>query len=273
MWKFLLYINSIRCTPRNCCLVLPFKNFTYLGSTVVSDNTIDVEINNRIQAAFGAFGGLWKRVWSQHGISVSTKCKVYKAIVLPTLLYSAETYTLYCRHFINLSKVHLRHLRQILQISWKDHIPNVEVLRRANMSSMEATLTASQLRWTGHIIRMNDSRLPKAVFYGELTEGKRLRGGQRLRYKRHLKATHITVDHWETLAKDRQQWRQAIHTGKSHIEEKIQQKYQHDHNLRHGLPDPSAPVIFCVNCGRGFKSQIGLFSHQRAKHVTDEPLH
>ena len=82
------------------------------------------------------------------------------------------------------------------------------------MSSIEATLTASQLRWTGHIIRMNDSRLPKAVFYGELAKGKRLRGGQRLRYKdvvkRHLKATHIPVDHWETLAQDRQQWRQAF---------------------------------------------------------------
>ena len=105
------------------------------------------------------------------------------------------------------------HLRQILQISWKDHIPNVEVLRRANMSSIEATLTASQLRWTGYIFRMNDSRLPKAVFYGELTKGKRLRRGQRLQYKnlvkRHLKATHITVDHCETLAQDRQQWRQA----------------------------------------------------------------
>ena len=88
------------------------KNFTYLGSTVASDNTIDVEIKNRIQAASGAFGGLGKRVWSQHGISVSTKCKVYKAIVLPTLLYSAETYTLYRRHFRKLSKVHLRHLRQ-----------------------------------------------------------------------------------------------------------------------------------------------------------------
>ena len=76
------------------------------------------------------------------------------------------------------------------------------------MSSIEATLTASQLRWTGHIIRMNDSRLPKAVLYGELTEGKRLPGGQRLLYKdivkRHLKATHITAYHWETLAKDRQ---------------------------------------------------------------------
>ena len=173
------------------------KNVTYLGSTVASDNTIGVEINNRIQAASGAFGGLWKRVWPQHGITVSTKCKVYKAIVRPTLLYSAETYTLYRRHFRKLSKMRLRNLREILQISWKDHIPNVEVLRPANMSSIEATLTASQLRWTGHIIRMNDSRWPKAVFYWELTKGKRLRGGQRLRYKdvvkRHLKATHITV--------------------------------------------------------------------------------
>ena len=34
------------------------KNFIYLGSTVASDNTIDVEMNNLIQAASGAFGGL-----------------------------------------------------------------------------------------------------------------------------------------------------------------------------------------------------------------------
>ena len=115
-----------------------------------------------------------------------------------------------------------------------------------------------------------------APLYGELPKGKRLRGGQRLRYKdvvkRHLKATHVTVDHCETLAQDRQQWRQAIHNGKSHIEEKISQKYQHDHNIRHSFPDASAPIIFCAYCGRSFKSQIGLFSHQRAKHVTDETL-
>ena len=58
-------------------------------------------------------------------------------------------------------------------------------------------------------------------FYGELAKGKRLRGGQRLLYKdvvkQHLKATHITVDHWETLAQDRQQWRQAINKGKRKI--------------------------------------------------------
>ena len=32
----------------------------------------------------------------------------------------------------------------------------LNVLRCANMSSIEATVTASQLRWTGHITSMND---------------------------------------------------------------------------------------------------------------------
>ena len=50
-------------------------------------------------------------------------------------------------------------------------IPNVDVLRRANMSSIEATLMACLLRWTGHVTRMNDSILPKAVLYGELAKG------------------------------------------------------------------------------------------------------
>ena len=50
-------------------------------------------------------------------------------------------------------------------------------------SCIETTLTASQLHWTGHIIHMNDCRFPKAVFYGELAKGKRLHGGQWLRYK------------------------------------------------------------------------------------------
>ena len=117
----------------------------------------------------------------------------------------------------------------------------------------------------------------RAVFYGELTKGKRLRGGQRLRYKdvvkQHLKATHITVDHWETLALDRQQWRQAIHKGKKPHWRKVTTKIS---TWPQSPPWPSwcfCPAIFRVNCGRGFKSQIGLFSHQRAKHVTDETLH
>ena len=46
-------------------------------------------------------------------------------------------------------------------------------------------------------------------------------------------------------------------TKEAAILKKISQKYQHDHNLRHGFPDASAS-IFCVNCRRGFAARIGL---------------
>ena len=39
------------------------------------------------------------------------------------------------------------------------------------MSSIEASLTASQLRWTGHIMRINDSLFRKVVLYGKLAKG------------------------------------------------------------------------------------------------------
>ena len=68
-------------------------------------------------------------------------------------------------------------------------IPDTEVLKKAGMQSMHTVLKLAQLRWTGHVIRMPDERLPKKVFYGELQEGKRSQGGQKKRYKDTLKAS------------------------------------------------------------------------------------
>ena len=37
-------------------------------------------------------------VWDRSGIRLDTKLKVYKAVVLPTLLYACKTWTIYQRH-------------------------------------------------------------------------------------------------------------------------------------------------------------------------------
>lgn len=45
----------------------------------------------------------------------------------------------------------------------------------------------SQLRWTGHIIRMEDHRVPKQLLFGERARGYRNSGRPRKRYKDNLK--------------------------------------------------------------------------------------
>ena len=64
---------------------------------------------------------------------------------------------------------------------------NEEVLKRASLPNIESILLQVQLRWAGHVSRMEDVRMRKAVFFSELQEGKRDRGAPRKRYKDQLK--------------------------------------------------------------------------------------
>ena len=139
----------------------------------------------RTAKASVAFGRLRTNVWERNGIRLDTKLKVYKAVVLPTLLYACETWTVYQRHAKKLNHFHLSCLGKLLKIRWQDKIPDTEVLTKAKMQSIHTLLKLAQLRWTGHVTRMSDERLPKKVLYGELQEGKRSQGGQKETLQRH----------------------------------------------------------------------------------------
>ena len=77
----------------------------------------------------------------------------------------------------------------------------------AKVQSVHTLLKLAQLRWTGHVTRMPNERLPKKVFYEEVQEGKRSQGGQKKRYKDILKASlkdfNIPADSWEQAAQHR----------------------------------------------------------------------
>jgi hypothetical protein len=85
------------------------------------------------------------------------------------------------------------------------------------MNSVHTMLRKAQLRWAGHVVRMPEERLPKQIFYGELTHGKRSLGGQRKRFKDTLKASlksfSINPETWEVTAADRPTWRSFVTTG------------------------------------------------------------
>ena len=251
------------------------EHFTYLGSTLSRSANIDQEVNTRIAKASCAFGRLRKTVWERRGISQHTRIKVYKAVVLTTLLYGCETWTIYRRHEKQLQQLHLRCLRSILNIRWQDKIPDTEVLERAELPSVITTMRKAQIRWAGHVSRMADSRIPKQLFYGELKHGERKVGGQRKRYKDslkvYLKDFDIDATTWENAASDRPAWRNLIHKGALHSEAQrsnAAKERRMTRKARAAIAEDMPPTHWCQTCGRGFHARIGLISHMRTHRPT-----
>ncbi|XP_068738397.1 uncharacterized protein [Montipora capricornis] len=158
-----------------------------------------------------------------HGTAMGTKmvpsfANLFLGLFEKNALRNAP-FQLHTWHIKALTRLQLRHLRSILNIKWQDHIPDVEVLRRAQTVSVEALIIMSQLRWEGHVRRMVNSRLPKAVFYSELRHGKR----SKLRFKdvlkQHLKKTGIPQDTWEEEAAMRVKWRGLLRKAALAVEE------------------------------------------------------
>ena len=203
---------------------MSINKFIYLGSTLSRAVHINDEVTARTAEASVALGRLHTNGWERNGIRLDTKLKVYKAVVLPTLLYACETWTVYQRHAKKLNHFHLICLRKLLKIRWQDNISDTEVLKKAMMQSVHTLLKLAQLRWTGHVKRMPYERLTKKVLYGELQEGKRSQGGQKKRYKdihkASLKYFNIPTESWKQAAQDGTRWRCLINKGASQLKQR-----------------------------------------------------
>ena len=157
--------------------------FTYLGSTLSRDTQLDAEVNCRISNASSMFGRLRSKVWERRGISLPTKLKVYRAVVISILLYASETWTVYRRHAKQLNQFHMTCLRRIFNTQWQDKVPDTDILSKAKIPSIFTLLQRNQARSAAHICRMSDERIPKQLLYGQLASGKRYVGGQKKRFK------------------------------------------------------------------------------------------
>ena len=71
------------------------EHFTYLGSIISNDATVSKDFDNRLSKASSSFGKQSKKVWQSHPPRLSANIQVYRAVVVPTLQYGAETWALY----------------------------------------------------------------------------------------------------------------------------------------------------------------------------------
>lgn len=253
------------------------EHFPYLGSHLSSNANVDAEIQHRLKCASMTFGRLRARVFDNHNISVQTKLYVYQATVIPSLTYGCESWTTYRRHIRCLERYHQRCLRRILRVKWQDRCTNISILNEANSTSIEAMIIKQQLRWSGHIVRMPEHRLPKQIMYSQLKDGQRKLGRPQKRYKDALKANmkkcQIKTDNWEDAALNRSVWRRNIWEGTQCFEQERRRTEIDKRNARKqrelqkrnntALPVPNRTNV-CQQCKKICGSRIGLYSHLRS---------
>ena len=113
-----------------------------------------------------------------------------------------------------LEQFHEHCLCSILGINWQDYVSNEEILKKSSLSSIESISLQVQLHWAGHVTRMEDICMPKAVFFSKLQEGKRNRGAPRKRckdqLKRQLAQVEISHQSWQKEAPDKYSWLSSV---------------------------------------------------------------
>ncbi|KAJ1104868.1 hypothetical protein NDU88_002276 [Pleurodeles waltl] len=195
---------------------------------------------------------------------------MYKAVVLPTLLYANETWTVYEPHAKKLNRFHMNCLRRLLKITWQDKVPITDVLSQSGLPSIYTLLRTAQVRRADHLVRMPDIHLPKRLFYGELAEGKCTQGGQKKCFKDTLKVSlksfGIDPDSWEILAQDLPAWQSCISKDATSYEQRRTAEAQKKHELRksiaNSLPTNSADHL-CPTYERAFRAHNGLIRHSQ----------
>ena len=102
--------------------------FKYL-EVVVSDDGSKPEVLSRIAQAIAALTKL-KPIWRDNSISLGSKVKLVRSLVISMFLYACESWTLTAELEERTQAFEMRCYRRLLNISYKDHVTNDRVHRK-----------------------------------------------------------------------------------------------------------------------------------------------
>ena len=104
------------------------ENFKYFVAIISNDGS-KPEILSRIAQTAAALSRL-KIIWRDKSISLASKVKLMRTLILSTFLYVCESWTLIAEIERRIQALEMRCYRRLLNISYKDHVTNKEVRNR-----------------------------------------------------------------------------------------------------------------------------------------------
>ena len=187
------------------------ENFKYLGA-IISNEGSKPEVLPRNAHTPSALSRL-KIIWRDKNSSLASKVK--RTLILSTLLYACESWTLTAELERRIQALEMRSYKRLLNFSYKDHVTNKEI-RSRNQNATEVRddlLTVAKkwnLRWYGHISRF--SGIAKIILQGTV-KGARRRGRQKKRWEDNIKEwTGMEFGDSLRAAADRERWKGIVAT-------------------------------------------------------------
>ena len=189
------------------------ENFKYLGA-IISKEGSKPEILSRIAQTTAALSRL-KIIWRDKNISLASKVKLMRTLILCTFLHACESWTLTAEIERRIQTLEMRCYRRLLNISYKDHVTNEKVRNRIQNANgvhddLLTMVKTRKLRWYGHISR--SSGMAKTILQGTV-KGARRRGRHKKRWENNIKEwTGMGFGDPLRAAEDREGWKGIVAT-------------------------------------------------------------
>ena len=148
-----------------------------------------------------------RKVWRSN-LRDDLKRRLFIATVESVLLYGAEAWTLTAQQEKALDGVYTRMLRLALNVSWRDHIRNVDLY--AGLPKLSVKLRVKRMRLAGHCIRHAELSASKVILW-EPKHGSRGRGRPRIVKMLKRDSGLDSIEELRTAMLDRPVWRCYIH--------------------------------------------------------------
>ena len=161
------------------------NKFVYFRGNVNHIADLSVEVNRRTRNSWRSFRKDILELYERPSTPPEPKIRMLRAEVIETILYGCVTWSPRAYHYDMLRRAHHSFLTRC--IGWRknnrsDHtISSLDTLIKTGSESTEATLRRRRILFAGFVARIEDTRLPKCVIFGELVGVVGCVGGQEKR--------------------------------------------------------------------------------------------